>query len=142
MSQGGTATQFADGLWIIDLGFQGRQGVIAAYLIAGNGEVALIETGPSSTVYALVSGINAAGFALGDLTAVLLTHIHLDHAGAAGVLARHNPNLTVYVHPFGAPHMIDPVEADLQRDPDLRRANGSTLGRDRRQSRSRKSGRS
>jgi glyoxylase-like metal-dependent hydrolase (beta-lactamase superfamily II) len=107
---GGTATQIADGLWIIDLGFQGRQGVIAAYLIAGNGEVALIETGPSSTVYALVSGINAAGFALGDLTAVLLTHIHLDHAGAAGVLARHNPNLAVYVHPFGAPHLADPAK--------------------------------
>jgi glyoxylase-like metal-dependent hydrolase (beta-lactamase superfamily II) len=102
--------QLDDGLWIIDLGFQGRQEVIAAYLIAGNDEVALIETGPSSTLSALTTGINAAGFAVGDLTAVLLTHIHLDHAGAAGVLARDNPNLTVYVHPFGAPHMVDPAK--------------------------------
>jgi glyoxylase-like metal-dependent hydrolase (beta-lactamase superfamily II) len=102
--------QLDDGLWIIDLGFQGRQEVIAAYLIAGNDEVALIETGPSSTLSALTTGINAVGFAVGDLTAALLTHIHLDHAGAAGVLARDNPNLTVYVHPFGAPHIVEPAK--------------------------------
>jgi glyoxylase-like metal-dependent hydrolase (beta-lactamase superfamily II) len=102
--------QLDDGLWIIDLGFQGRQGVIAAYLIAGNDEVALIETGPTSTLAALTGGINAAGFAVSDLTAVMPTHIHLDHAGAAGVLARDNANLTVYVHPFGAPHLVDPAK--------------------------------
>jgi glyoxylase-like metal-dependent hydrolase (beta-lactamase superfamily II) len=101
-------TKLDENLWIIDLGFQGRQGIIAAYLIAGNDEVALIETGPSSTLPALAQGINAAGFDVADLTAVLPTHIHLDHAGAAGVLARDNPDLTVYVHPFGAPHMVDP----------------------------------
>jgi glyoxylase-like metal-dependent hydrolase (beta-lactamase superfamily II) len=102
--------QLGDNLWIIDLGFQGRLGVIAAYLISGNDEVALIETGPTSTLPALIAGVNDAGFAVTELTAVLPTHIHLDHAGAAGVLARDNPNLKVYVHPFGAPHMIDPAK--------------------------------
>jgi glyoxylase-like metal-dependent hydrolase (beta-lactamase superfamily II) len=104
------AQEIDDGLWIIDLGFQGRQGVIAAFLIAGNDEVALVETGPSSTLSALIKGITAAGFAVEELTAVLPTHIHLDHAGAAGVLARDNPNLTVYIHPFGAPHMVEPTK--------------------------------
>jgi glyoxylase-like metal-dependent hydrolase (beta-lactamase superfamily II) len=105
---GGSVTRLDEGLWIIDLGFQGRQEVITAYLLAGGGEVALVETGPTSTLPALIRGINAAGFEVRDLTAAFLTHIHLDHAGAAGVLARDNPNLAVYVHPFGAPHMIDP----------------------------------
>lgn len=102
------AVKLADGLWLLDLGFQQRRGVVAAYLLAGNGELALVETGPSSTLAALEAGINAAGFALSDLTHVLLTHIHLDHAGAAGPLARANPRLAVYVHPIGAPHLIDP----------------------------------
>jgi glyoxylase-like metal-dependent hydrolase (beta-lactamase superfamily II) len=105
---GGTATPLGDGLWMIDLGFQGRQGVIAAYLLAGNDDLALIETGPSTTLPALVQGIHAAGFNVSDLTAALVTHIHLDHSGAAGVLARDNPKLSVYVHPFGAPHLIEP----------------------------------
>jgi glyoxylase-like metal-dependent hydrolase (beta-lactamase superfamily II) len=104
----GRATSIGDGLWIIDLGFQERQGVIAAYLLAGNDEVALIETGPTTTLPALIRGVNDAGFDMRAITAALVTHIHLDHSGAAGVLVRDNPNLTVYVHPFGAPHLIDP----------------------------------
>ncbi len=106
--QSQAATQIEDGFWQIDLGFQERAGVVAAYLLAGNGQLAVIETGPSSCLANLEAGINQAGFELGDLTHALVTHIHLDHAGAAGPLARDNPNLTVYVHPFGAPHMIDP----------------------------------
>jgi glyoxylase-like metal-dependent hydrolase (beta-lactamase superfamily II) len=73
-------------------------------------ELALIETGPSSTLPNLVAAIRRAGFDPAWISKALVTHIHLDHAGAAGPLARENPNLTVYVHPFGAPHMIDPAK--------------------------------
>ncbi|HEV2108962.1 MAG TPA: MBL fold metallo-hydrolase, partial [Thermomicrobiales bacterium] len=97
-----------DGLWQIDLNFQGLPGVIAAYLLAGGGELALIETGPSSTLPALIEGIATAGFASADLTTVLVTHIHLDHSGAAGLLARQAPRARIYVHPVGAPHLVDP----------------------------------
>ena len=98
-----------EGLWQIDLGFQGTPEVIAAYLLAGNGELAVIETGPSTTLPALRAGIVAAGFAVSDLTAILVTHIHLDHSGAAGVLLDEAPNAQVFVHPIGAPHLIDPA---------------------------------
>ena len=104
----GKAVEIGDGLWLLDLRFLGEPNVVAAYLIAGNGELALIETGPSSTLPALRAGIRAAGFEPEELTAILVTHIHLDHAGAAGVLVRECPEATVYVHPIGAPHMIDP----------------------------------
>jgi glyoxylase-like metal-dependent hydrolase (beta-lactamase superfamily II) len=101
-------TEIGNGLWQIDLGFQDRAGVIAAYLMAGDCELALIETGPSSCLANLRAGIARTGHDISELTHALVTHIHLDHAGAAGPLARDNSNLHVYVHPFGAPHMIDP----------------------------------
>jgi glyoxylase-like metal-dependent hydrolase (beta-lactamase superfamily II) len=104
----GTAVAIGDGLWLLDLRFLGEPNVVAAYLMAGNGELALIETGPSSTLPALRAGLRAAGFGPEELTAILVTHIHLDHAGAAGVLLRECPKATVYVHPIGAPHMVDP----------------------------------
>ncbi|MGH2533319.1 MAG: MBL fold metallo-hydrolase [Thermomicrobiales bacterium] len=104
----GAATEVEDGVWLIDLGFQGRTGVIGAYLLAGNDELALIESGPATTLPALWGGIRAAGFDPARLTTVLLTHIHLDHGGATGPLARDNPDLVVYVHPVGAPHLVDP----------------------------------
>ena len=98
-----------DGVWMIDLGFQGRRGVVAAFLLAGGDELALVETGPASTLPALLAGIRAAGFDPARLTQVLVTHIHLDHAGAAGILAREVPEVVVHVHPVGAPHLIDPA---------------------------------
>jgi glyoxylase-like metal-dependent hydrolase (beta-lactamase superfamily II) len=101
-------TQVDDGVWLIDLGFQGRRGVVAAYLLAGGNDLALIETGPSSTLPALLSGIRAAGFEPEQLTHVLVTHIHLDHSGALGPLLRSAPEARVTVHPFGAPHLVDP----------------------------------
>jgi glyoxylase-like metal-dependent hydrolase (beta-lactamase superfamily II) len=103
-------TQVDATVWQIDLGFQGRRGVVAAYLLAGPNELALIETGPTSTRPALLEGIRKAGFPPEQLTHLLVTHIHLDHAGAAGPLLRDLPAAKVYVHPFGAPHMIDPAK--------------------------------
>jgi glyoxylase-like metal-dependent hydrolase (beta-lactamase superfamily II) len=104
------ATQVDGGTWLLDLGFQGRGGVVAAYLLVDQDELALIETGPSATLPNLKTAIRQAGFQPERITKALVTHIHLDHAGAAGPLARENPDLTVYVHPFGAPHMIDPAK--------------------------------
>ena len=90
----------------IDLNFQGIPGTIASYLIPHAHGALLIESGPGSTIPALQAGLRQHGFTEKDVTAVLLTHIHLDHAGAAGWLARQGAQ--IYVHPVGAPHMINP----------------------------------
>ena len=106
----GSATRVDDGTWLIDLGFQGRSNqVVVAYLLATGGQVALIETGPASTLPNLLAGIRAAGFDPEQITDILVSHIHLDQSGAAGALARVNPRLTISVHPIGAPHLIDPA---------------------------------
>ena len=68
----------------IDLEFQHVSMAIAAYLVEGDNGLALIETGPSSTLEVLKDGIREIGFALEDIEHVLVTHVHLDHAGAAG----------------------------------------------------------
>jgi glyoxylase-like metal-dependent hydrolase (beta-lactamase superfamily II) len=92
----------------LDLNFQGRSRAIASYLIrpAVGDSVVLIESGPGSTLAGLEAGLAKEGLSPRDVTHVLLTHIHLDHAGAAGWLARQGAQ--VYVHPVGAPHMINP----------------------------------
>lgn len=90
----------------LDLNFQGKPHAIAAYLIRHSDAVVLIECGPGSTLSALEAGLAEEGLSPRDVTHVLLTHIHLDHAGASGWLARHRAE--VYVHPVGAPHMLDP----------------------------------
>lgn len=93
---------------ILDLRFQGRTHAIASYLFTDGSDAALIETGPSSTIPGLLAGLDSAGVQPEQVTKLLLTHIHLDHAGAAGVLTRLLPNAVVYVHEAGAAHMIDP----------------------------------
>ncbi|MGH2614329.1 MAG: MBL fold metallo-hydrolase [Thermomicrobiales bacterium] len=105
---GGTATRVDERIWAIDLGFQGWDQVIYAYLLAAPDELALIETGPASTLPALRAGIAAAGFDPGQLTKIFVSHIHLDHSGGAGAIVREQPDVQVFVHPIGAPHLIDP----------------------------------
>ena len=90
----------------LDLNFQGRPHAIAAYLIRHSDAVVLVESGPGSTLPALEAGLSGEGLSTRDVTHVLLTHIHLDHAGAAGRLALQGAE--VYVHPVGAPHMLGP----------------------------------
>ena len=90
----------------LDLRFQGRPKAIASYLIPHGEGAALVESGPGSTLEALEALLHSAGYAFEDITHVFLTHIHLDHAGAAGFLAR--KGATVCVHPVGAPHMLNP----------------------------------
>jgi len=82
----------------IDLNHLGRPGVICAFEADG----LVVDPGPESCLETLLEGLQT------DLRALLLTHIHLDHAGATGALVRSHPHLTVYVHEKGAPHLADP----------------------------------
>lgn len=90
----------------LDLNFQGRKQAIASYLIPHSDGVVLVECGPGSTLSTLQAALAEKGYTPADVTHLLLTHIHLDHAGAAGWLARQGTE--VYVHPVGAPHMLNP----------------------------------
>ena len=90
----------------LDLNYQGKPGVTVAYLIVGPEGPVLVETGPGSTLITLHEGLAQHGFAPQDVKHLLVTHIHLDHAGASGWWARQGTQ--VYVHHIGAPHLIDP----------------------------------
>ncbi|MBK7451645.1 MAG: MBL fold metallo-hydrolase [Anaerolineales bacterium] len=90
----------------IDLNFQNKTQAIASYLIQPGDAVVLIESGPGSTLSTLEAGLAKDGLSTRDVTHVLLTHIHLDHAGAAGWLSRQGAE--IYVHPIGAPHLLNP----------------------------------
>ena len=100
----------ASGLSYVDLQFLGVPRIIATVVIVGPGGVALIDPGPSSTLPMLRADLARAGIAVADLRTIVLTHIHLDHAGVTGTLVSENPALRVYVHEKGAPHMIDPAK--------------------------------
>jgi glyoxylase-like metal-dependent hydrolase (beta-lactamase superfamily II) len=93
-------------LFIIDLNFMDRKGDIATYLIPHNDGVMIVDPGPETTLPSLVSALHSRGLTPRDVTHVLLTHIHLDHAGAAGWFAEQGAQ--VYVHPAGAPHLLNP----------------------------------
>lgn len=90
----------------LDLNFQGIPETIASYLIVGPDGPVLIETGPGSTLEMLIQRLDEHGFASSDIKHVLVTHIHLDHAGAAGWWAQQGAQ--VYVHHVGAQHLINP----------------------------------
>jgi glyoxylase-like metal-dependent hydrolase (beta-lactamase superfamily II) len=92
---------------LIDDMHLGRPHVVGTYLLHGD-EPAIVDPGPASALPSLEAGVAAHGVALRDLRAVLLTHIHLDHAGATGSLVRAFPHLRVYVHGRGAPHLLAP----------------------------------
>ena len=100
----------AAGMDYVDLNFLGRPGIIATAVLQGPSGVALIDPGPSTTLGTLQQALAAKGISPGDVRQLLLTHIHLDHAGGAGTLVRDNPDIEVFVHERGAPHMIDPAK--------------------------------
>lgn len=99
------------GVHLVDLNFMGQPGTIAAYaLTSESGAAALIETGPGSTREALLNGLRGLGLDPAAVRDILVTHIHLDHSGGAGVLLRDAmPRARVLVHPVGLPHLIDPA---------------------------------
>src|SRR2546430_3604496 len=114
-----------DNLWM------GRPRSIAAGLLESDGHRAIVDPGPGSTLETLRQTLQARGIGVGDLNAILLTHIHLDHASASVALVRENRKLAVYVHKNGAQHMIDPSKllASAQRlwPNDLQRLFGETF---------------
>ena len=92
----------------IDLLHQGNARTIAAYVVDTDDGPALFDCGPTTTVAALKAGLAQHGLELTDIRHLLLSHIHLDHAGAAGVLVREHPALQVHVSEIGAPHLVAP----------------------------------
>jgi glyoxylase-like metal-dependent hydrolase (beta-lactamase superfamily II) len=98
----------APGLGYVDLQFLGFPHVIATAVLSHAGGVALVDPGPSSTWPTLKKTLADAGLGIGDVRTILLTHIHLDHAGATGTIVGENPAIEVCVHERGAPHMIAP----------------------------------
>jgi glyoxylase-like metal-dependent hydrolase (beta-lactamase superfamily II) len=93
---------------VLDTNWLGRPRSIAAVLLESDGHRAIIDPGPASTLPMLRQHLDSRGIGVSDLNAILLTHIHLDHAGATGALIKENPNLEVYVHKAGMLHMADP----------------------------------
>jgi len=119
-----------DRLQTLDLHFQDRPHTIASYLLPHDDGAALIETGPASTAAMLQAQLADRGLTPNDVTEVFLSHIHLDHAGAAGWLAAEH-GATLYVHPRGAPHLADPSRllssAEQIWEDDMDRLWGETL---------------
>jgi glyoxylase-like metal-dependent hydrolase (beta-lactamase superfamily II) len=97
----------------IDLHHQGAERVIGSYLLETDDGPALFDCGPTTGLDRLTAGLRDRGLELADLRHLLLSHIHLDHAGAAGVLVREHPTLTVHVSEIGAPHLIDPSRLEV-----------------------------
>lgn len=93
---------------LVDLDFQGQATAIGTGVLELSDGIGLVDPGPTACLGALRRGLEELGFALSDVRAVLLTHIHLDHATASGTIVREVPEARVYVHPRGAIHMIDP----------------------------------
>ncbi|MGD8321289.1 MAG: MBL fold metallo-hydrolase [Gemmatimonadota bacterium] len=92
----------------IDLEHLGLRGAIALYVIP-DGEPTVVDPGPSTTLERLRDGLAGLGIGARDLRHIVLTHVHLDHAGATGHLVDLFPQARVYVHADGAPHMVDPA---------------------------------
>jgi glyoxylase-like metal-dependent hydrolase (beta-lactamase superfamily II) len=101
----------------LDLLHGGNRRLIGAYLVETEDGLALHDCGPASCVPALHAALHDRGVELRDLEHLLLSHIHLDHAGGAGVLVREHPGLAVHVSEIGAPHLVDPsrLEASARR---------------------------
>jgi glyoxylase-like metal-dependent hydrolase (beta-lactamase superfamily II) len=100
--------RLAAGMSYVDLQFQQTPRIVAAAVLQGSGGVALLDPGPSSTLGTLRRELGEGGITMQDVTSIVLTHIHLDHAGATGTLVHENPKLKVFVHESGAPHLINP----------------------------------
>lgn len=99
----------APGITAIDTQMTGQRLVTSAYLVTAD-EPALIETGPATSAHAVEAGLASLGMGPSDLAHIVVTHIHLDHAGGVGTLARRFDRTIVWVHERGAPHLADPTK--------------------------------
>lgn len=107
MNQAAKIKKLDDELWIsdgMDLSVPGRTGT---YILTG-GTLAVIETGPSPSILRLKENLQTIGFSIEDIRYIIVTHIHLDHAGGAGLLIQECPDAELIVHPKGARHLADP----------------------------------
>ena len=100
----------AAGIDYMDLNFLGFPNIIATAVLRGPDGVALIDPGPATSLETLRSTLTRSGISIGEVRQILLTHIHLDHAGATGTLVKENPSIEVFVHERGAPHLADPAK--------------------------------
>ena len=105
-----TAYPLATGVDYADLSFLGQAGIIATGLLHGAAGVAIVDPGPATCLATLEASLTARGFAWEDVRAVLLTHIHLDHAGASGHVLEAARSARLYVHERGARHMVEPAK--------------------------------
>ena len=95
------------GIHTIDTAFQ-RDHFDAAYLIVEDGRGAFVDCGTNHSVPHLLAAVQQAGITPADIDLLIVTHVHLDHAGGAGLLMQQLPNATLVAHPRAAPHLIDP----------------------------------
>lgn len=100
-------TRHPDGIFAVDAEYV-RPGYAAVHIIQHNGRAAFVDTGTNHSVPHLLAALDELGIARDAVDYVLLTHVHMDHAGGAGLLIQHLPNARVLIHPRGIPHMIDP----------------------------------
>src|SRR6187402_2414375 len=98
----------ASGLDFVDLNFLGRPEIIATGILHGPAGVALVDPGPATTLDNLTTALTRKGIRFEVVCQLLLTHIHLDHGGAAGAIVERFPHVDVVVHSRGAPHLVDP----------------------------------
>ncbi len=96
-----------DGIAAVDTEYM-RPNMDASHLIVEGGRAAFVDTGANSSVPFLLDALRRSGLDTGDVDYVFVTHVHLDHAGGAGLLMQHLPNARAVLHPRGAPHMLDP----------------------------------
>ena len=103
--------EYAGGVTVIDADFH-REHMAGCYLVEAGSEVAFIEVGTNSSTPRLMKVLEARGWKPGDVSHVIVTHVHLDHAGGAGSLMQLLPEATLLAHPYGARHMIDPARLE------------------------------
>ena len=104
-------TEYEGGVNVIDADFH-REHMAGCYLVEADTEVAFIEVGTNSSTPRLMKVLESRGWKPEDVTYVIVTHVHLDHAGGAGSLMQLLPKATFLVHPYGARHMIDPAKLE------------------------------
>jgi glyoxylase-like metal-dependent hydrolase (beta-lactamase superfamily II) len=94
---------------LLDLAYLGHPRYVAAGLLQGPEGTALVDPGATSSLAGLRTALAEHGLSVTDVRAILITHIHLDHSGVTGTLLRENPEIAVYVHDRGAPHVVNPA---------------------------------
>jgi glyoxylase-like metal-dependent hydrolase (beta-lactamase superfamily II) len=101
--------ELGQGRQLLDLDFRDTEGLVAAYLLPQQEGFTLIETGPTTCRAALLAAVDRAGVSPDEVRRVLVTHIHLDHAGGLGAVSDAFPRAALYAHEVGVPHLVDPT---------------------------------